>query len=54
MQSQINPGERGVTEANPVKNRWLVVNKNPQNTIPKARAMLRKRMELLVFPQQQD
>lgn len=37
----------GASEANPV-------NKNPQYTIPKARAMLRKRMELLVFPQKQD
>lgn len=37
----------GASETNPV-------NKNPQYIIPKARAMLRKRMELLVFPQQQD
>lgn len=44
----------GASEANPVKNGWLVVNKNPQYTTPKARAMLRKRMELLVFPQQED
>lgn len=37
----------GASETNPV-------NKNPQYTIPKARAMLRKRIKLLVFPQQRD